>query len=192
MKKTNLKIIGVSVAVFVSAVLIFNGLNFRGGINKTDVKAAATDNILGYAWSENIGWISFNCTNTSCATSNYGVNLNFGTGNLSGYAWSENIGWVSFNAVDVTGCPANTPRGDCLPYYDSVTADLFGWARALAYGGGWDGWISLNCLNSGVCAASNYKVSLSGLNFTGYASGGDVVGWLKFNPAFGGVYLANT
>ncbi|MBU4000353.1 hypothetical protein KKG29_04245, partial [Patescibacteria group bacterium] len=181
MKKTNLKIIGVSVAVFVSAVLIFNGLNFSGLINKTDVKAAATDNVAGYAWSENIGWLSFNCANTSCATSNYGVNLNLGTWNLSGYAWSENIGWVSFNAVDVAGCPAGT----CQPRYNSGTGEFLGWAKALANGGGWDGWISLNCLNSGVCATSNYKVSLSGNNFIGYAWGGDVAGWIKFNPAFG-------
>ncbi len=40
------------------------------------VSAATTDNLSGYAWSPNIGWISFNCTNTgSCATSPYGVSV---------------------------------------------------------------------------------------------------------------------
>lgn len=34
-----------------------------------NTKAAASDNVSGWAWSENIGWISFN-------GSNYGVNIN--------------------------------------------------------------------------------------------------------------------
>ncbi|MDP3057056.1 MAG: PKD domain-containing protein [bacterium] len=197
------KIIFSFIAIFISIFFIFNGLNFRSGINKTDVKAAVTDNVAGYAWSENIGWISFNSVN--CDANNdgksegavgcpaagtnmvaYGVNLN--TDNtLSGYAWSENIGWISFNPAAVIGCPAGT----CQPRYNSGTGEFLGWARALANGGGWDGWISLNCLNGGVCATSNYKVSKTGSNFIGYAWGGDVAGWIKFNPAFGGVYLAN-
>src|SRR4030065_362935 len=59
-------------------------------------KAGSDDNIAGYAWSENIGWISFNCINQgTCATSNYGVTINSG-GDFSGYAWSENVGWINF------------------------------------------------------------------------------------------------
>ncbi|MCD6166700.1 hypothetical protein J7K19_08355, partial [bacterium] len=30
------------------------------------VKAGSSDNVFGWAWSKNIGWISFNCTNTVC------------------------------------------------------------------------------------------------------------------------------
>lgn len=173
---------GAFVIVFLAGILFFD-------YNDTPkAEASAADNIAGFAWSENIGWISFNCASTSCEGSNYGVNLDFGTGNLSGYAWSENIGWVSFNAADVAGCPAGT----CQPRYNSGTGEFLGWARALANGGGWDGWISLNCANSNACAESNYKVSKTGGNFTGFAWSGDVIGWIKFNPAFGGVSLLNT
>ncbi|MCX6800462.1 MAG: hypothetical protein NT091_04935, partial [Candidatus Falkowbacteria bacterium] len=38
--------------------------------------AGTSDNIYGYAWSPNFGWVSFNCTNTfSCGTVNHGVNV---------------------------------------------------------------------------------------------------------------------
>lgn len=84
-----------------------------------DAQAAAADNVMGFAWSENIGWISFNSLN--CDTNgntfiddnittpgcdgldnnttpvvDYGVNLNAGN-TLSGYAWSENIGWIKLD-----------------------------------------------------------------------------------------------
>lgn len=179
---------------------------------------SVTTDAYGYAWSENIGWISFNSKN--CDTNNdgkseggagcpiagtnvsaYGVNLDLVSGSptydqLSGYAWSENIGWISFNPADWGAtCP---PGANCQPRL--VGSDFSGWARALANGGGWDGWISLNCANSGACAANNYKVSLSGTDFTGWAWGSDVIGWLSFNGAnIGGpisynykVYLTNT
>lgn len=52
--------------------------------------------LLGYAWGENVGWISLNCLNTdSCGTVDYAVE-NDGEGHLSGYAWGENIGWIDF------------------------------------------------------------------------------------------------
>lgn len=177
------KIIFSFIAIMV--VLALGFLFFGNNQKVPDVKAATTDDIAGYAWSENIGWVSFNCTNTSCAGSNYGVNLN-GDNTLSGYAWSDSIGWISFNAADVAGCPAGT----CQPRL--VGSVFSGWARALSNGDGWDGWISLNCANSGVCGTSNYQVTLSGVNFIGNAWGGDVIGWLEFNPTNGGVFLANT
>lgn len=140
----------------------------------THVEASATDNLSGYAWSENIGWISFNCTDTgTCATSPYGVTVS-ATGALSGYAWSENIGWVSFNAGDVSGCPSGT----CAPSFDKISGNVTGWAKALSAGGGWDGFISL----SGI----NYGVSVSGCAWGGWAWGSDVVGWVSFGGANGG------
>ena len=62
--------------------------------------AAQDDRFSGWAWSENIGWISFNCTNTnSCGTVDYGVTV-FGNGavqSLSGWAWAPNVGWIDFS-----------------------------------------------------------------------------------------------
>lgn len=43
-------------------------------------------NLSGYAWSENVGWISF-----------HGVTI-YKEGNFSGYAWSENVGRLKFES----------------------------------------------------------------------------------------------
>jgi hypothetical protein len=76
------------------------------------LKATAKELPLsGFAWSENIGWISFNCkdceNNPKCGKSfenkrcgeeliDYKVTID-DQGNFSGYAWSENIGWIKFD-----------------------------------------------------------------------------------------------
>jgi len=51
----------------------------------------------GWAWNDQIGWIVFNCANTSdnCLSSNYSVTIS--AGNFSGWAWNDVIGWLSFN-----------------------------------------------------------------------------------------------
>lgn len=137
------------------------------------ISATATP-ITGYAWSDNVGWISFNCSNTnSCATSNYGLSI-AGDGTVSGYAWSDNIGWVSANASDVSGCPS----APCTPVVSTVDGSMVGWFKALATGGGWDGWISLSGASYGV----NYGpvLGVSG-SFSGYAWGSNVLGWLSFS-----------
>jgi len=138
--------------------------------------AGAENNMAGWAWSDNIGWISFNCTNdNSCATVDYGVNENV-DGTLVGYAWSSNIGWIEFGGL--SGFPSGS--GTSAQNAQVVGGNLVGWVRALSQaGGGWDGWISL----SG--SSPNYGVALSGANFTGYAWGGSVVGWVSFDAASG-------
>jgi hypothetical protein len=122
--------LGIFFLMFTLPMLFSNGLfNFRlnepfAVVSRTE--AAAGDNVSGYAWSENTGWLSFNCTDTSsCGSSNYGVNVDSVSGNLSGHAWSEHIGWISFDAEDVAGCPGGT----CQPRLSG--GSLFGWARAL-------------------------------------------------------------
>ncbi|MCA9355945.1 hypothetical protein H6790_00370 [Candidatus Nomurabacteria bacterium] len=116
--------------------------------------------------------------------SNYGVNVDPLTGNMSGYAWSSEVGWISFNEG---GCP----EGTCTPKVDLASGDITGWARVLAHGDDWDGWISLSCDNSGIfgCSGifggSSYGVSVPDLygagQFSGYAWGDEVVGWTKFS-----------
>jgi len=127
----------------------------------------------GYAWSENIGWISLNCRTGSasggsiCGTSNYKVSVDPTNRNLVGYAWSPNIGWIRFNSL--TGFPSGggtTGASSRLSNSDYANTSLVGWVRACAgtassagncgssstntASGGWDGWISLN--------GSNYQV----------------------------------
>ncbi|GEM_PF-2770070 len=196
-------------------------------------------NVSGFAWSDNIGWISFNCLNpgSDCSTTgNYGVvapaNPPYSTkvteltnGSLKGYAWSENIGWISFE------CGADGSPGTCLsdssadPAAEQVRegfrfpniagqgtvarpAELYttaagakairGWVRACSVfeagcggrlkskdqTGGWDGWISLE----GTSALSTYGIQFKNdgkvleTNATKYAWSSDVLGWIDFHP----------
>ncbi|HEY4515321.1 MAG TPA: hypothetical protein VJJ22_04210 [Candidatus Paceibacterota bacterium] len=154
--------------------------------------ASSTSDVMGYAWSSNLGWVSFNCKNVnSCASVDYGVTYDKDTGNLDGYAWSSNVGWISFKLADLSGCP----QGSCQ---SKVTGGkLTGWARVLSgkvqgsnpeQGWGWDGWIHLS--NS----ASGYEVTFDGTKFAGYSwsyqEGVPTSGyWFKWNPSQGpGVY----
>ena len=63
------------------------------------VSSDADGNLSGWAWSENYGWICFNClTDNSCLLSgDYKVTVDQDTGEFDGYAYSEKIGWISFN-----------------------------------------------------------------------------------------------
>jgi hypothetical protein len=136
--------------------------------------AGVSDDMSGYAWSSNIGWISFNCTDTNtCGIVDYGVDI-ASDGTLTGYAWSSNIGWIKFGGL--SGFP--TGQGTQAINAKINGSNLQGWARAIAQdGNGWDGWIAL----SG--AGPSYGVNLSGTNFTGYAWGSSVVGWISFDIA---------
>ncbi len=140
---------------------------------KSALSQSSSVSILGYAWSDTIGWIDLNCANTDvCATRNFGLSI-ASDGTISGYAWSDTIGWISANASDLTGCPSGT----CAA---SMSSHSFrGWLRALAgstaQSGGWDGFISLS--------GSNYGITLLGTNFSGYAWGDTNVGWVDFSHA---------
>jgi len=139
------------------------------------IQAGDEHNTSGYAWSENIGWISFN--STTGGGSNYGVHIDSASGDLSGYAWSEHIGWVSFNRSD-TGNPLGAPfNGGSGPIakYNSDNNEVTGWMRVLANGGGWDGWIKF------------YNTTLDNDgDWHGWAWSSEVVGWVSFNGIEGG------
>ncbi|MFA5842046.1 MAG: hypothetical protein WC835_03785 [Candidatus Paceibacterota bacterium] len=159
-----------------SVAVLLLVLNAVIRIDKKNIaNAGASHNLSGYAWSDNIGWLSFNCTDAgTCASGDYGVNV-APSGAFSGYAWSDNIGWVSFNSSDTTGCPT---APSCAATLNGANGNVSGWAKALSASGGWDGWISL----SGTAAdTSPYGVSFTGSTGSGYAWGSDVVGWLSFN-----------
>ena len=111
-------------------------------------QAGAAQNVSGFAWSSNIGYISFN--STDCDTNangfvdtgacggtdtpaslltDYGVNIDFATGNFSGFAWSSSIGYINFNPdPDPTGNGCTS--SPCGAHLDLVTNDVTGWARA--------------------------------------------------------------
>jgi hypothetical protein len=180
--------------------LIFLGILFLILSISQSAIAGTTDNVSGWAWSENVGWISFNSLNCDpdgngisnggpgCPTSgtsiaNYGVKLDPSTRVFSGYAWSENIGWITFNESDLSGCPTGTCKAWLGP-----DNKVYGWARAYRAInpenqtlGGWDGWIKLQGANYGV----TFNTSTN--EFEGWAAGWDdtpeeaVIGWISFN-----------
>ncbi|PJB98844.1 MAG: hypothetical protein CO078_00660 [Candidatus Nealsonbacteria bacterium CG_4_9_14_0_8_um_filter_36_17] len=152
-------------------------------------------NVWGWAWSENIGWISFSCEDTmpvGVEGPDYGVDIDRATGLFSGYAWSENIGWIRFNPPPDPTYSNNYPA---IPYYSArvstTTGEVSGWARACAgtanpdicatgtnpAAGGWDGWIKLRGPNYyGVWI----DTSVSPAEFRNWAWSDMVVGWLRF------------
>jgi hypothetical protein len=157
-----------------------------------ETKAGSEHNVSGWAWSENIGWISFN--NTSGGGSvNYGVKVDLSNGLFSGYAWSENIGWIWFAPTDI-------PPGEATANpvkLNLTTNEVSGWARACAgaanpdctgganpAAGGWDGWIKLRgTWTPGVTLNTTPNPD----EFQGWAWGSDVVGWISFNCSNQGV-----
>jgi len=161
-------IISLFSLVVLIAVYFFVSLPFNA--------EASVDSLSGYAWSSNIGWISFNSANPGSGGGSYSVKYDSATKLLSDYAWSSNIGWISFKASDLNGCPTSP----C----NARVADnsLNGWARAVSQVGrndGWDGWISLNGSNP------NYGITKTGAALSGYAWGSTVVGWVSFSGGSG-------
>lgn len=149
------------VILFTFALLVLPFLS-----NAQSFVAPAT--VSGYAWSPNIGWISM-------SGSNYGVYINPG-GAVTGFAWSPNIGWIKFGGLPV----ANAPAGGGQAKIDLTTNEFSGWVRALNYGSGWDGWISLSASNHG---ASSYGLTVGPAGFlrtNSYAWGSDTMGWISF------------
>jgi len=95
------------------------------------------DSTYKYAWSNNIGWINFGCTNcnvqvTDRAITGYAWNENYGwinlnpsasgvtnttSGDVGGYAWGQNTGWIDFSNVAInttTGNFSGTATGDVV------------------------------------------------------------------------------
>ena len=167
--------------------------------------------VYGWAWTENIGWISFNKDSVNGITGgggayDYAVNIEQ-DGSFSGYAWAENIGWIKFDPQGPYPTSPNYSACIDLPTSGQVCDGVgdykvSGWARACSVfndpntcegilnpnRGGWDGWIKLRNLNYGVWL----DVNVDPAEFHNWAWGSDdtkeeaVVGWMSFNCAEGG------
>lgn len=160
-----------------------------GTVSEPGQLPPVTADFGGWAWSSNIGWISFSSTNAGASGTEYQVILDNATREFSGYAWSSNIGWITFNKHELVGCPS----GECVA---KMTGDaLSGWARACSSMfqfmcglnalttaetsalGGWTGWISLD---SKAGESITYGPKVVDNVLTGFAWGGDVFGWISF------------
>lgn len=168
----------VASALFVVAPFLF-------GFDIFKTSAVDTPTRSGYAWSSNIGWIKM--FGTASDGTPYGVEANPNTGQLSGYAWSSGVGWISFGDV---GGGSSEAFPEAPRYSARVEGNAIkGWARAYApvlsggiTEGGWDGWIKM----SGTATnGSSYGVNIdSSGNWSGYAWGGQIFGWIDFTGAF--------
>ncbi|MEI6238135.1 MAG: hypothetical protein WCP15_01200 [bacterium] len=185
---------------FLILIIMLAGVSLASKYTKyADAQSPAT-NLVGWFYTETIGWISLSNSNVGSGVQ-YGVKKN-NDGTLEGWAWSDNIGWIRFNPAfsGQAGVDADT-YGVKLIASTTQTGvyDIKGWARACAGSldgvcgapasrtDGWDGWIKF----SGIWASST-NPSLTGyfgtaavpivgspdLKFVGWAWGSDVVGWI--------------
>lgn len=158
-----------------------------GDILKLDTTSTgASQTYSGYAWSENVGWISFSCANQidpwDCTQSNslfenYAVKRTREI--FSGFAMTQHTGFISFNCADT---PNMNPcgQGDYRVTVDA-SGDYHGWAWGESVG-----WISFNCADRSICGTSNYKVyeaaTATGVEVHGWAWS-ENWGWISFNCA---------
>jgi hypothetical protein len=188
-RKTLIIALGIIIAsILISAFLAF--FDFKKlDLSYKIVHAASGGNVFGWAWSENIGWVSFNCDHTTdgtlspnnintCATSGYSVDINE-DGNFSGYAWSSNVGWIDFMpTADLTTYPdCGYPSIPCQTVKHSADA-VAGWAKILSLED--DGWLKMRKGTSD--SGDDYGVSInSSGDFSGWAWNGGGIGWVSFN-----------
>jgi hypothetical protein len=184
----------ISLGIFLCIIFSFN---------TSYVSASEADNISGWAWSPNIGWISMNCTTGSatggdiCDQSNYGVS--FQNGLWSGYAWNPHVGWISFNPSDTAVC---SPTSNA-PFARVLSASSDGEIGSSGYTDSFDGCISIKSLTKGdqVAYSSFEKIksrlarsfnmynlfkpekayASSCFAIDGSAWGSHVVGWISFS-----------
>ncbi|MEI7810189.1 MAG: hypothetical protein WCI41_01375 [bacterium] len=182
--------------------IIFAGVFFLFNKPILKVEASATDSsgftkkLYGYAWSPNVGWISFNnCTNpldsSTCAGGqSYDVFfVPVDGGYLQGNAWAPNVGWIDFGSNSGSTASSGFPDGSGqagLAKIDISTGKLSGWARIKSMSANAnDGWISLN----DVSASPKYGVQFNPTDGSiyslsaatkHYAWNSDLFGWIDF------------
>ncbi len=152
--------------------------------------ASTGDNVSGFAWSHNTGWIKLNsCVNNNCDPVAYGVNID-SSGNFSGYGWSPNVGWVNFN-------PTSCGQGARANFAGNGSATITGWIRVESAAdagnnsGGWNGCIKMaGQTGSGssygvVIGAGSSPQQFSGYGWNANNSNGTIVGdsWIDFSGA---------
>lgn len=88
-------------------------------------------NLSGWAWNENIGWISF-------SGANFRVVIDSATGDFNGWAWNDAVGWISFNCgnAGADGCSRSSYKVK-TSFYPAGGGSLPG------AGGGFTGSVSL-------------------------------------------------
>ncbi|MDO8600019.1 MAG: hypothetical protein Q7R73_00150 [bacterium] len=140
------------------------------GVNAVNIPGSKAE-LQGYAWSESVGWISFNPQGPYPPSNNVGlvpghpVQLDKATGKVTG--------WARSCAVFQSGCSGSL--------------------RDNLERGGWDGWVGFGdsaqagSAYGGVVVTSSGNCVYQGWGWGGWdeASKSDPIGWLKMNPSRG-------
>ena len=117
---------------------VFKSVSFVG--------ATASDNIYGWAWGPNFGWLGLNCLNdydgdgkitlaspdeNHCSSGSYGVNIGgSGVFDDDSFAWSSHVGWMDFAPASTQGTdPEGGATKDCTLESDGT---IDGWIRSVA------------------------------------------------------------
>lgn len=113
---------------------ICNGIGPHQTDGTCPMASSTTGTLTGFAWNDTIGWISFNCDNssheggTNQCPPNYEVTID-ANGDFLGCAWNDLVGWISFN--NTGACGSATPfkaktswrATSTFGYLDSATLD---------------------------------------------------------------------
>jgi hypothetical protein len=78
--------------------------NWRDADDAAEGVVVGSTFLSGFIWAENVGWINVGDGSpadgghyANLDNSDFGVNIDPGTGDLFGLAWGENIGWINFD-----------------------------------------------------------------------------------------------
>ncbi len=94
------------------------------------------EEVTGYAWGENIGWINFSPNGESVVNSCGGA--------LSGYAYGSTAGWVNFGPFENSATPEVV--------ISTSTGDWSGFAWSATFG-----WIQFDCGVVGACVSTDWR-----------------------------------
>ena len=182
-------------------LFFFFSFSFLINTQKTYAQAPSITELYGWAWSDNIGWISFNSCEVlqsgalDCGAVDYSVNVGGITGEITGTAWSDNIGWVEFGGLSSFPFGSGTVDGNAKIDMVAGNGAITGWFRACAgtisgdcstmdpQVDGWDGWVRLSgSFHTSPDLSGNGGVTFDSANnrIIGKAWGGPVIGWIDF------------
>ncbi len=178
------------IAKFVDKTFLNGSGNINFGCSSIVVSCGVTvtdSGLSGYAWGDGVGWISLNCANATCSSSNGNFKVALSTSNpsygaLSGYAWGENTGWINFG-------PFLNNSAQTVRINSSGEWNGYAWSENF-------GWIDFSC--PGNCIKTDWRptgsrtVVVSGGGGGGGGGGGILSGGGNNNSNNGGGNTGNT
>jgi hypothetical protein len=108
--------------------------NWRDAYDTEDGVVVGSTYLSGFIWAENIGWINVGGGEPGDGVhyanvdgSDFGVNIDLGTGELFGLAWGENVGWINFGGGALATPPNPARLGDGCRLLGFAWGENVGW-----------------------------------------------------------------